>query len=1081
MEVEGCQGKDGRGRGGFRGGRGGRDDYHQHRYQDQRVSGQRHGGAQRKSGGRDVFSHGGEGEESGRGGYGRREWRRSERHPYHRHYHPYRRHHGQGHSGAQGYLAAGEDSSYGGRDGWSSGRGEKRRGGESPQQQHYHHQDERVSGQSWAQETPVARQGFRHDGEDVSDRVGYGGRGGGERGIRGRSTAASYSQAGPDLDRSSPAPDPVPNPIIRDMQTGRIPEQVPTVLSSPENMSRTIPVKRPDKGGQLCIRTVRLHVNHFPVRFNPHSIIRHYDIDVKPAEPKKNDRPEKISKSDLSEIRDKLFMDNPSQFPLSMTAYDGEKNIFSAVNLPEGKFMVQFSEGEDMKHRTYEFSIKLVSELKLCKLRDYLSRNLFSIPRDILQGMDVVIKEKPAKCMIPVGRSFHFAEHHADDDLGLGITVSRGIQYSLKPTVQGLALCLDYSVLAFRKRMPVLDFLMEHIRGFDLNNFNMFRREVEQALKNLKVTVTHRITKQKYTIVGLTREKTRDLCFPLVDTDEGNAAPRPVFLVDYFREKHGRNILYLDIPCLNVSRSKRVNYLPMEFCVLAEGQIYPKEVLENLDEDRAGFLKRISLVRPKERARRIRDMVRSSDGPCSGEIIQNFGIEIDKNMTSVFGRVIGPPMLKLAATTGKEINVSVDKERCHWNLVGKAVVEGRAVERWAVLDFTENDRFQWNRGQFVRKLIAKCRSLGMKMGEHLFYHCTVMKKLSNIDVLRELLEGLSNQAYKTKGHLQILICVMTRKDEGYKYLKWISETILGLVTQCCLSNNIAKKGDQYLSNLALKINAKLGGSNVELIDRLPYFRGDSSVMFVGADVNHPGSRNKTSPSIAAVVATVNWPAANRYAARVRPQEHRKEKILHFGEMCLDLVRYYAFRNKVKPEKIVIFRDGVSEGQFDMVLNEELVDLKKAFLAVNYNPTITLIVAQKRHQTRLFPENERDGNVPPGTVVDTTIVHPFEFDFYLCSHYGNLGTSKPTHYYVLWDEHGISSDELQQLIYNLCFTFSRCTKPVSLVPPVYYADLVAYRGRMYHEAVIEGQSSASTSFDERFFKLHTDLENAMFFV
>lgn len=30
---------------------------------------------------------------------------------------------------------------------------------------------------------------------------------------------------------------------------------------------------------------------------------------------------------------------------------------------------------------------------------------------------------------------------------------------------------------------------------------------------------------------------------------------------------------------------------------------------------------------------------------------------------------------------------------------------------------------------------------------------------------------------------------------------------------------------------------------------------------------------------------------------------------------------------------------------------------------------------------------KGGNVPPGTTVDTDIVHPDEFDFYLCSHLG----------------------------------------------------------------------------------------------
>ncbi|ERN13113.1 hypothetical protein AMTR_s00040p00171500 [Amborella trichopoda] len=54
----------------------------------------------------------------------------------------------------------------------------------------------------------------------------------------------------------------------------------------------------------------------------------------------------------------------------------------------------------------------------------------------------------------------------------------------------------------------------------------------------------------------------------------------------------------------------------------------------------------------------------------------------------------------------------------------------------------------------------------------------------------------------------------------------------------------------------------------------------------------------------------------------------------------------------------------------------------------------------------------------------------------------MGTSRPTHYHVLWDENCFSSDELQKLIYSLCFTSTRCTKPISLVAPAYYVHLAA---------------------------------------
>lgn len=858
-------------------------------------------------------------------------------------------------------------------------------------------------------------------------------------------------------------------------------------------MDRVLPIRRPDKGGTNAIQSTMVRVNHFPVKFNSEKIILHYDVDIKPEVLPKHGRTLKLSKSNRCMIKEKLFSDDPSRFPLSRTAFDGEKNIFSVVELPTGKFKVEFSESEDMKICSYIFTIKLVNQLELRKLKDYLSGKLFSIPREILQGMDVVMKENPARHMISVGRSFYPTLFSLDDDLGHGIVASRGFLHSLKPTAQGLTLCLDYSVLAFRKPIPVIDFLEEHVNGFKLNDLRRVRKEVEVALKGLKVRVIHRLCKQKYTISGLSGEDTRYLSFIAEDLESKSPAKK-VGIIDYFREKYGKDIKYKDIPCLDLGKNNRKNYVPMEFCILTEGQRFLKE---NLDRNGAQKLKNLSLVAPKVRENNICEMVRSKTGPCGGDMINNFGIEVNMRMTTVAGRVIMAPELKLGgAHNGRMSKITVDRNRCHWNFVGKSVVEGKHIDRWAVLDFSAYEGFnRLNPDHFIPKFIRRCASLGIRMDEPLLYQSSGMNAFSNVAMLRELLLGVAGRAHdSTKNQLQILVCVMARKDPGYNYLKWFCETNIGIVTQCCLSSPANKANDQYLANLALKMNAKLGGSNVELIDRLPRFENEGHVMFVGADVNHPGAWNSASPSIAAVVATVNWPAVNRYAARVRPQLHRTEKILNFGDMCLELIETYARVNRAKPDKIVVFRDGVSEGQFDMVLNEELVDLKGAIQRGNYNPTITLIITQKRHQTRLFPESKRERgqdrsfneNVSPGTVVDTTVVHPFEFDFYLCSHYGGIGTSKPTHYHVLYDEHRFTSDQLQKLIYNLCFTFVRCTKPVSLVPPVYYADLAAYRGRLYHDALeLELPASASAasaaSFDERFYRLHGDLENTMFFV
>ncbi|KAF5941304.1 hypothetical protein HYC85_022471 [Camellia sinensis] len=257
-----------------------------------------------------------------------------------------------------------------------------------------------------------------------------------------------------------PVPQKLPEQALPDIKELEISEKKPSPAILGSSGKKVVPMKRPDDGGTLAFRNTRLLANHFPVKFNPQSIIMHYDVDIKPNMPpgsRAAKRP--ISKSDLRLITDKLFSDDPTRFPELISTYDGEKNIFSAVPLPTGTFYVELSGGEDTAPRSYRFAIELVNELKLSKLNAYLRGMLSYVPRDVFQAMDLVMKDNPSRHMISVGRSFYSKEFRPNEDLGYGIAAFRGSQQSLKATAQGLALCLDSSVLAFRKRLPVLDFL----------------------------------------------------------------------------------------------------------------------------------------------------------------------------------------------------------------------------------------------------------------------------------------------------------------------------------------------------------------------------------------------------------------------------------------------------------------------------------------------------------------------------------------------------------------------------------------------------------------------------------------------
>ncbi|KAF3933121.1 hypothetical protein ABW19_dt0201937 [Dactylella cylindrospora] len=150
-------------------------------------------------------------------------------------------------------------------------------------------------------------------------------------------------------------------------------------------------------------------------------------------------------------------------------------------------------------------------------------------------------------------------------------------------------------------------------------------------------------------------------------------------------------------------------------------------------------------------------------------------------------------------------------------------------------------------------------------------------------------------------------------------------------------------------------------------------------MLVGMDVTHPSPLSaKGSPSIASIVAScddtfMNYPCS----LRIQP---RGELIKDVFDMFLERLNEYRRCNpKVpggKPSKIIIYRDGVSEGEYGRVLGYEFPEIIRACEAfeTGYRPRLTIIIVGKRHHTRFFPTEEafvdsKTRNCLPGTVVD----------------------------------------------------------------------------------------------------------------
>eukprot|EP00286_Rhodomonas_abbreviata_P022528 CAMPEP_0181302564 /NCGR_PEP_ID=MMETSP1101-20121128/8064_1 /TAXON_ID=46948 /ORGANISM="Rhodomonas abbreviata, Strain Caron Lab Isolate" /LENGTH=997 /DNA_ID=CAMNT_0023408023 /DNA_START=95 /DNA_END=3088 /DNA_ORIENTATION=+ len=539
----------------------------------------------------------------------------------------------------------------------------------------------------------------------------------------------------------------------------------------------------------------------------------------------------------------------------------------------------------------------------------------------------------------------------------------------------------------------------------------------------------------------------------------------PTRMLDYFQDTYNMK-LSVDVPIIWTGSKKKKS-----FHYLLHAWIAPGQRKNKADPGETEQMIKLTSDKPPQRMRMI-------DGMCQGEarfgedpVVQAFSLQIQRQMITVDdARVLPPP--RIETTHGRDVQF---KGGGDWDHRGSLFSPIEGLLSWGIL---VTDRFYAEHmvKRFKELMEEVCREKGIKLNPpHVHF-------LNNSSNLQDDLKGFSNEvseiaSQKAKQKMPTqLIVVMKGPDNGsvsYSEIKRVCDCELGVPTTCCNSKKM--KGEfkfPYVKGIVLKINAKLGGyssggssmpPSMNWKVHLP-FPNNVKTMVFGIDVSHPapGSRQ---PSVGAITALMDR-YGSRYLSRYKAQSRRVEVgIPDMEDMIAGLIEDFSQSCMGPPDAIVVYRDGVSESQFDQVLATEV----RAFQNVarnlsqtaqfqqngkgNWMPTITYIVSQKRNNTRFFPANPRDasrnGNFEAGFVCDTTIVNPRMFDFHLLSHSGLQGTSRPVYYHVLLNEGDYTPDAIQELTYALCYGYSRCTKSIGCVTPIYYADKVAERVRLYY--------------------------------
>lgn len=166
---------------------------------------------------------------------------------------------------------------------------------------------------------------------------------------------------------------------------------------------------------------------------------------------------------------------------------------------------------------------------------------------------------------------------------------------------------------------------------------------------------------------------------------------------------------------------------------------------------------------------------------------------------------------------------------------------------------------------------------------------------------------------------------------------------------------------------------------------------------------------------------------------------------HLKTFFIRALEIFRDKNGEFPAKIIVFRDGVGDGQLDHCRRYEIPQFEATLKDFKITDCgLCYVIVQKRINTRIYAMKGGDhlDNPLPGTILDYEVTRRNLYDFFLVSQFVRQGTVTPTHYIVLHDTSNISPDHVQRLTQKLCHLYYNWPGTIRVPAPCQYAHKLA---------------------------------------
>ncbi|VTJ75078.1 Hypothetical predicted protein [Marmota monax] len=329
--------------------------------------------------------------------------------------------------------------------------------------------------------------------------------------------------------------------------------------------------------------------------------------------------------------------------------------------------------------------------------------------------------------------------------------------------------------------------------------------------------------------------------------------------------------------------------------------------------------------------------------------------------------------------------------------------------------------------------------------------------------------------------VQLVMCILSSNQKNYyDSIKKYLSLDCPVPSQCVLTRTLNKQGMMMsvATKIAMQMTCKLGGELWAV--EIPL----KSLMVVGIDICKDTFNREVA--VVGFVASLN-PRITRWFSRCILQKTTDIADCLKVFMTGALNKWYKHNHSL-PARIIVYRDGVGDGQLKTIVEYEvpqllssvtesssnisvfyseilyfnlkdktttktktaklhelvLVDFFLFFSSVVPSCRLSVIVVRKKCMPRFFTEmNHTVQNPPLGTVVDAEATRPKWYDFYLISQTACRGTVSPTYYNVIYDDNCLKPDHMQRLTFKLCHLYYNWQGLISIPAPCQYAHKLTF--------------------------------------